>query len=137
MYQKYKQFFEEWGTYVVHLCEFGARYQLKLDSHMTNTSSKKDFESYISAEYNDICSDKGSAGLRTTDEYKKYLNIRRFDVNVTGGDPRKNADLSSEPHKPEKVDTLGKSISDTMAHPLGLKVMSLGDICERIQGFGQ
>ncbi|KAE8130656.1 hypothetical protein BDV38DRAFT_289446 [Aspergillus pseudotamarii] len=111
VYQTYKEFFEDWGTYVVRSIAFGARYQLKLETQMSSMSSKKDFEAHISAEYNGICSVKGS----------------------TGGDPGKAADLGSDPDKPDKLDAWEQSISNATARPISVKVISLGDIIKECQ----
>ncbi|KAL2855232.1 MAC/Perforin domain-containing protein [Aspergillus pseudodeflectus] len=128
VYRKYRDFFEEWGTYVVRSCAFGARYQLKLESHMTDTKSKSEFQTHISAEYNGICSVKADVGVATSSEYQKYLKVRKFDVKVIGGDSRKNADLSSNPRDSDKLDAWENSISNATALPISLKVISLGDV---------
>ncbi|KAF7597176.1 hypothetical protein BBP40_009516 [Aspergillus hancockii] len=114
-YEEYKAFSLKGGTYLIRACSSRARYQLTLESHTTDAKSESDFKSHISTEYNGIAS--------------TYERIHKFQAKVIGGDPDKNAELSSSPDKAAKFDDWKKSISDSTADdPISLEVMSLGHI---------
>ncbi|KAL2850530.1 hypothetical protein BJX68DRAFT_266732 [Aspergillus pseudodeflectus] len=95
--EEFLDFFRTWGTYVIRSCTFGARYHLKLESHMPKDLSKEEFETHIKAEYDAVASVKGDAGLKTSSKHSSYKRQRKSQVRVRGGDIGKNASLTQSP----------------------------------------
>ncbi|KAL3484043.1 hypothetical protein BJX62DRAFT_244327 [Aspergillus germanicus] len=89
--EEYLEFYQTWGAYVIRSCTCGARYQLKLESHMSSEFSKHDFEAHIKAEYDGVASVKGEAGLKKSSKHSQYKKLRKSQVRVRGGDIDKTA----------------------------------------------
>lgn len=58
-YETYKEFFRNWGTYVIRSVIFGARFQVKIEHIIGEKESQSDFESHVKAEYNGVCRYRG------------------------------------------------------------------------------
>jgi hypothetical protein len=133
---EFLDFYKTWGTYVIRSCTFGARYQLKLESHMSRDLSKEDFETHIKAEYHGVARVKGDAGLKTSSKHSSYKRLRKSQVRIRGGDIGKNASLAQSPDDAAKFSAWCASIKDATANdPLTFGVKSIGDMVNEAGGM--
>ncbi|KAL3477680.1 hypothetical protein BJX99DRAFT_225919 [Aspergillus californicus] len=129
VYDKYKEFFEKWGTCVIRSCSFGARYQLRVESHMADILNKEEFATHVEAEYDGIASVSGSVDSKSSSEFKHYQGVRKQKAKVIGGDSVKNDTLGRSPNDPAKFEAWNKSLNDNNAHEaIHVGVVSVGDI---------
>ncbi|KAJ8076762.1 hypothetical protein PM082_001185 [Marasmius tenuissimus] len=102
---KYKSFFQRYGTHVVTKVQSGAHYQLHLWSPTTNPSVNPNWAGNVKADYDGIPSNgEYDPGVRGSDQYKAYLNLKQRIESVYGGDNNKAIALGTKPTWPSFQD---------------------------------
>ncbi|KAM3504182.1 hypothetical protein MY11210_008453 [Beauveria gryllotalpidicola] len=124
-YDKYRLFFEKWGTHVLIECFLGTRYQLAIEKLETSSEKKQEVKACVSLEYKGIVS--GGGGAVDDRVYQAYLNTRKSDCLVLGGDKGKAGILARDPRSMEKFNNWQESRKvDAMEALLAAKAESLG-----------
>ncbi|KAK1234036.1 hypothetical protein PQX77_002774 [Marasmius sp. AFHP31] len=83
---KYKSFFERFGTHVVTKVAYGAHYQLHLWAPTTDPTVNPNWGGNVRADYNGIPTHgEYDPGARDSDQYKAYLGLKQRIESVFGG----------------------------------------------------
>ncbi|EFY85233.1 SpoC1-C1C [Metarhizium acridum CQMa 102] len=123
-YEKYRLFFQKWGTYIILECFLGTRYQLSIESKETSSEKKQEIKACIGLEYKGLVSAGGS--VADTQAYKAYVDARNTDCRVRGGDPGKAGILERDPTNMDKFNDWQESRKlDAMEALLSAKAESL------------
>ncbi|KAI5984015.1 hypothetical protein EDC04DRAFT_1705016 [Pisolithus marmoratus] len=87
--KEYKDFFERYGSHIIHNVNYGARYPLKVWASNETPEVNAMFNTDVKAKFNGIPSGGVyDASVTTQDQYKKFSEYFQYLVTVSGGGDR-------------------------------------------------
>ncbi|PYI32357.1 hypothetical protein BP00DRAFT_414740 [Aspergillus indologenus CBS 114.80] len=125
--QKYRRFFNDYGTHVIRRCQYGCRFSLEVKTSNAAFKSKEEYKANVKAEFGENFG--GGASAEKTSTFSDYKKERRTVSCVTGGNRGSSMILEREPGNKTYYEDWAKSINDVKSSAVtGVEVQALGTL---------
>ncbi|KAJ0412988.1 hypothetical protein BJY00DRAFT_297588 [Aspergillus carlsbadensis] len=138
-YQAYQKFFREWGTHVITACNYGARYQLKVEQEKSSSSTKQSFEASVKIEYQGAFGISASGDVKKDKAYDEYMEKRSTEVFMYSGSSADSIVLANNETKdPDKYQAAYKAWATSVnnANATSLVTVKVDSIANILVGTG-
>ncbi|RAH64073.1 uncharacterized protein BO66DRAFT_432971 [Aspergillus aculeatinus CBS 121060] len=128
--QKYRVFFNTYGTHVIRRCQYGCRFSLEVQTRNAAFKSKEEYRANVNAEFGENFG--ASASFEKTSTFSEYQKERRTASSVTGGDRGSSLILQRQPGDKQLFEEWAKSINEVKSSAVtGVEVEALGTLLSR------